>query len=113
MQAAILTLIFSANTMNDMNCGTTESRSNDFRTKTNLYIALDASWQYAAVYPAISYLLDEIEVSKFGSSITLLNAFDGRVIVNTTSSIADFHTNYTLLTHQTSKLIPTTFLLSL
>lgn len=91
--------------MNDLSCVTSESISNDFRTKVNLYIALDASWQYAAVYPAISHLLDEIEVSKYGSSITLLNALDGNIIVNTTFSIAEFHTNYTLLTHQNCKLI--------
>lgn len=68
--------------------------------KTNLYIALDSSWQYQAVYPAISYLLDSIEVGKFGSSVTLLSAFDGSVLINTTYSLADFHTEYTLAKHQ-------------
>lgn len=93
----------SANNLNDLNCVTTEATSVDYRLKTNLYIVLDAMWQFQAVYPAISYLLDNIEVSKYGSSVTLLSAFDGSVIVNKTFSISDFHTNYTLGRHQTCK----------
>ncbi|CAK1601948.1 unnamed protein product [Parnassius mnemosyne] len=91
---------YTANNLNDMNCITTEATTVDYRLKTNLYIVLDATWQYNAVYPAISYLLDNIEVSKYGSSVTLLNAFDGNIIVNKTFSISDFHTNYTLAKHQ-------------
>lgn len=85
--------------LNELSCEQTQ----DFRLKTNLYIALDSSWPYSAVYPAIAYLLDAIEVSKFGSSATLLSAFDGSVLVNTTFSQADFHSEYTQLKHQTSK----------
>lgn len=86
-----------------MSCITSETATVDFRLKTNLYIVLDSSWQYQAVYPAISYLVEEIEVGKYGSSITLLNAFDGSVVVNRTFSPADFHTNYTSAVHQSSK----------
>ncbi|CAG4979044.1 unnamed protein product [Parnassius apollo] len=92
---------YTANNLNDMNCATTEATTVDYRLKTNLYIVLDATWQYNAIYPAISYLLDNIEVSKYGSSVTLLNAFDGSIIVNKTFSVSDFHTNYTLVKHQT------------
>lgn len=88
-----------------MNCITTEATLPDYRFKTNLYIVLDASWQYQAVYPALSYLLDNIEVSKYGSSVTLLSAFDGDVIVNKTFSISDFHTYYTLAKHQSCKYV--------
>ncbi|XP_013177234.1 PREDICTED: uncharacterized protein LOC106124809 [Papilio xuthus] len=91
---------YASNNLNDLNCVTTEATSVDYRFKTNLYVVLDAMWQFQAVYPAISYLIDNIEVSKYGSSITLLSAFDGSVIVNKTFSISDFHTNYTLLRHQ-------------
>lgn len=89
--------------MNDMNCATTVTQSNDFRLNTNLYIALDASWPYTAVFPAISYLIDTIEIGKFGSSITILSAFDGSVVINTTHSPADFYAEYTLSKHQQSK----------
>ncbi|CAB3240553.1 unnamed protein product [Arctia plantaginis] len=90
---------YTANNLNDMNCVTTLTVSRDFRTRTRLYIAMDATWPYQAVYPAISFLLDEIEVNKFGSNVTLLSAFDGSIIINTTGSIAEFHANYTAARH--------------
>lgn len=37
-------------------------------------------------------LLDNIDVSRFGSRITVYNAFDTNVIVNTTSSLSEFYT---------------------
>lgn len=90
--------------MNDMNCITTLTQSNDYRLKTNLYVVLDSSWPYQSVFPAISYLVDSIEVGKFGSSITLLSAFDGSIIINTTYSPADFYSEYNATRHTTSEL---------
>ncbi|CAH0592398.1 unnamed protein product [Chrysodeixis includens] len=92
-------MTYATNNMNDMNCATTLTQSNDFRLNTHLYIALDSSWSYAAVFPAISHLIDSIEVGKFGSSITLLSAFDGSIIINTTHSLADFYAEYTQNRH--------------
>ncbi|KAJ2947821.1 hypothetical protein O0L34_g9609 [Tuta absoluta] len=91
---------YMTNNLNDMTCVTTIAADINSRAKTNLYIVLDASWQYLAVYPAISYLLDQIEVNKFGSSVTLLSAADGSVVVNTTWSLANFHMEYTQARHQ-------------
>ena len=71
--------------------------------KTNLYIALDSSFSYQTVAPAIAFLVDSIEVGKYGSSITLLNALDGSIIVNTTFSPADFYTEYNATRHASSK----------
>lgn len=39
----------------------------------------------------ISYIVDQIEVGKFGSSITLVNSVNGEVIVDKTFSIATFY----------------------
>lgn len=89
--------------MNDMNCATTLTQSNDFRLKTNLYIAIDSSWSYQTVFPAIAYLVESIEVGKFGSSITLLNALDGSIVVNTTFSPADFYAEYNASRHAQSE----------
>ncbi|XP_061708773.1 uncharacterized protein LOC133518964 [Cydia pomonella] len=93
---------YASSTMNDLNCASTDTvaSSHNYRLKTNLYLVLDAAWQYEVIYPAVSYLLDSIEVGKFGSSVTLLNAFDGQVVINTTWSLADFHSEYTLAKHQ-------------
>lgn len=86
-----------------MNCVTTLSQSNDFYLKTNLYIALDFSFSFETVEPAIFHLVEAIGVGKFGSSITLLNALDGSIVVNTTFSPADFDNAYNASTHATSK----------
>ncbi|CAH0724807.1 unnamed protein product, partial [Brenthis ino] len=91
---------YITNSLNDINCEITETSSNDFRLKTNLFLVVDGAWQYQTIYPAISYLLDGVEVGKFGSSVTLLSANDGSVIINKTFSLADFHTAYTLSRHQ-------------
>ncbi|CAF4791494.1 unnamed protein product [Pieris macdunnoughi] len=91
---------YTTNSLNDLNCVNTVTTTDNFRLKTNLYIVIDSTWPYQAVYPAISYLLDNIEVGKFGSSVTLLNAFDGSIVLDKTFSLADFHSNYTLARHQ-------------
>ncbi|KAJ8736414.1 hypothetical protein PYW08_007070 [Mythimna loreyi] len=90
---------YTTSNLNDMNCVTTLAQSNDFRLRTNLYIALDFSWPYQAVEPAISHLVESIEVGKYGSSITLLNALDGSIVINTTFSSADFYTEYNATRH--------------
>ncbi|XP_063821062.1 uncharacterized protein LOC135071214 isoform X1 [Ostrinia nubilalis] len=91
---------YTSNTMNDLNCIITEATSPDFRLRTNLYIVLDSSWPYNTIYPAISYLLEAIEVNKYGSSVTLLSAADGRVLINQTLSQSEFHLLYNATTHQ-------------
>lgn len=93
--------VFPDNNLNDVNCVATAASTPDFRVRTNLYLVIDANWSYESVYPAISYLLDSIEIGKFGSSVTLLSAFDGSIVINKTFSLAEFHTQYTLQRHQT------------
>lgn len=100
---SIILSSISANNLHDVNCLTTEASSNDFRLKTNLYLVVDSAWQYEIIYPAVSYILDQIEVGKYGSSVTLLSSFDGSIIINKTFSPADFHSHYTLARHQSRK----------
>lgn len=96
---------FLANNLNDVTCTASESSELDYRFRTNLYIVMDSTWQYDSIYPAISYLLDYIDVGKFGSSVTMLSSFDGSIVVNTTFSLAEFHSRYTRQTHTASKII--------
>lgn len=91
--------------MNDLNCVTTQNTFRDYRLVTNLYIVIGGSYSYLAIYPAISYLLDIIEVNPYGSSVTLLSAADGSVVLNKTFSITDFHTGFTEARHQASTYI--------
>lgn len=90
---------YTQSNLNDLDCISSELGI-DYRTITNLYIVLDTTWPYQTIYPAITYILESIEVGKYGSSVTLLSAYDGSVVINKTFSLSEFHTNYTLATHQ-------------
>ncbi|KAL0851234.1 hypothetical protein ABMA28_007078 [Loxostege sticticalis] len=91
---------YSSSNLHTLSCATTETTSPNFRLRTNLYIVLDATWPYNTIYPAISHLLDAIEVNKYGSSVTLLSAFDGSILIPQTFSVAEFHSAYTAAAHQ-------------
>lgn len=101
---------YVSNNLNDVSCVATVASAPDFRVRINLYLAIDSSWSYDTIYPAVSHLLNSIEVGRFDSSVTLLSAFDGSILINTTFSLAEFHSAYTLQRHQT--LIPGVNLLS-
>lgn len=49
------------------------------------------------------YFLDNIDVNKYGSNYTLLSGSDGAIIVNSSSSVIDFHVQYNLSVHQSCK----------
>lgn len=44
-------------------------------------------------------LLDGIDVSRFGSRVTLYNAHDASVIINTTTSLSDFYQSWSRQVH--------------
>lgn len=47
-----------------------------------------------------STLLENLDVNRFGSTITLYNANDASVIVNTTSTLSEFYAQWNLTGHQ-------------
>lgn len=46
-----------------------------------------------------SHLLNNLDVGRFGTTYTILNANDGTVIVPTTNQLSDLYTQWTLATH--------------
>lgn len=44
--------------------------------------------------------MEYLEVSRFGSQVTVYNANDGSIIVNTTSALSEFHTQWNATIHQ-------------
>lgn len=87
--------------LNDLSCAVTDTTlRNQMRSRANLYLVVDGGIQYNTIYPLISSILDQIEVSPFNSVVRLLNSIDGNLVINTTDSIADFHERYTLAVHQ-------------
>lgn len=68
-----------------------------------LFIYLDMSWPHAQIQPAVAHLLNNLDVNRFGTAYTLLNAMDGSVIVPRTHSLADLYTMWNLTSHNTRK----------
>ncbi|XP_035901387.1 uncharacterized protein LOC118507242 [Anopheles stephensi] len=90
--------------LNDLTCDATAIVMNDptvWRAASDLYIFVDAAWPHRDVYSVVSNILDSVEVGRFGTNYTILNARDGNVIVNTTQFLSDFHMTYTPALHQT------------
>lgn len=50
-----------------------------------------------------SHLLDNLDVGRFGTTYTVLNAFNGEVLVNSTQFLGDFHATYNLELHVARK----------
>ncbi|XP_053657783.1 uncharacterized protein LOC128706865 [Anopheles marshallii] len=90
--------------LNDLTCDATAIVMNDrtiWRAASDLYIFVDAAWPHRDVYSVVSNILDSVDIGRFGSNYTILNARDGNVIVNSTHFLSDFHLSYTPQLHQT------------
>ncbi|XP_055629637.1 uncharacterized protein LOC129770686 [Toxorhynchites rutilus septentrionalis] len=92
--------------LNDLSCEATAVIPNDptiWRTASDLFIFVDGSWSYRDIYAIISHLLNGLDVGRFGTTYTILNAMTGSVIINSTQSLSDFHATYTNALHQTQQ----------
>ncbi|XP_053679767.1 uncharacterized protein LOC128730713 [Anopheles nili] len=89
--------------LNDLSCEATAIEMNDptvWRAASDLYIFVDAAWPYRDAYSVVANILDSVDVGRFGTTYTVLNARDGTIIVNTTQFLSDFHTIYTPQLHE-------------
>ncbi|XP_058462010.1 uncharacterized protein LOC131437003 [Malaya genurostris] len=89
--------------LNDLSCEATSITPNDptnYRTAADLFIFIDSSWPYRDIQAVVSYLLDGLDVGRFGTTYTILNAMSGEVIVNATHFLSSFYLNYTNAIHQ-------------
>lgn len=50
-------------------------------------------------FAACSTLVEKLNVNRFGSRITLLNANDGSVFINTTSTLSEFYSQWNITAH--------------
>lgn len=92
--------------MNDVSCsavvdpgnpGSNSDNINATTLATDLIIFYDPSNNYNDVSPAISYIVNNLNMGDFtsGSTISMINTFDGSVIVNRTHFSAEFYGNFT------------------
>ena len=47
----------------------------------------------------LSHLLNNLDVGRFGTTYTIMNANDGTVIVQTTNQLSDFYSQWNQTTH--------------
>lgn len=71
------------------------------RVATDLLIFLDSGWSYRTVQPIISYVLNNIDVNKFGTRYTLYGGTSLRnLTTNGTRYLSDFYTQYNETVHR-------------
>ncbi|XP_058836615.1 uncharacterized protein LOC131693093 [Topomyia yanbarensis] len=101
--AADALVAYVPSSLNDLSCEATAITPNDptnYRTASDLFIFIDSSWPYRDIQAVVSHLLDGLDVERYGTTYTILNALSGEVIVNATHFLSDFYANYTNAIHQ-------------
>uniref|UniRef100_A0A1I8NTG2 N-acetylmuramoyl-L-alanine amidase n=1 Tax=Stomoxys calcitrans TaxID=35570 RepID=A0A1I8NTG2_STOCA len=73
--------------------------SNNTAIMTDIFVFLDTSWEYHRLVDYVNYVVERLNINPFGSSLTLLAARDGSVMVNRTFYISDFYANWNMSTH--------------
>ncbi|KAJ8923846.1 hypothetical protein NQ315_010428 [Exocentrus adspersus] len=73
------------------------------RVATDLLIFLDSSWSYSTIQPILSYVLDNIDVNKYGTRYTIFNAQDRtNFTTNGTNNLLDFYKQFNQTVYQSS-----------
>uniref|UniRef100_A0A1A9W7T5 N-acetylmuramoyl-L-alanine amidase n=1 Tax=Glossina brevipalpis TaxID=37001 RepID=A0A1A9W7T5_9MUSC len=90
--------------LNDVSCSVSSALPQDITDSitimTNVYVYLDMSWPYEDVVDYVNYILKDLNINAYASSITLLAAADGSVIVNTTNFLSDVFQTWNASTHR-------------
>lgn len=65
----------------------------------NVCLILPEIYCFSFIFPLCRHLLNNLEVGRFGSSYTIMNANDGQIIVNTTNQLSDLYTRWNQSVH--------------
>lgn len=95
---------YISNGLNDVTCDATSAMNSEIRARADLHIFIETTWQFNEIQPAIATLLENVDVNRFDSQVTLYNANDAATMVNTSSTLLDFYMlwNQTSHSHQPS-----------
>ncbi|XP_030755896.1 uncharacterized protein LOC115882163 [Sitophilus oryzae] len=69
------------------------------RVATDLHIFIDSSWTYATVQSILSYILNNIDVNKFGTRYSIYGGSTLNNTVNQTYYLSDFYLQYNQSVH--------------
>ncbi|XP_012278455.1 uncharacterized protein LOC105698628 isoform X2 [Orussus abietinus] len=75
----------------DPACPDLNNPKDQSRPAVDLTVVLDIDWPFTSIQPVLATLFDLIDVDKYGSNFTLINAQDGGVVIPSTNTILDFH----------------------
>ncbi|XP_011292750.2 uncharacterized protein LOC101888530 isoform X2 [Musca domestica] len=91
--------------MNDLSCSVSSALPQDVSQSItpmiNIFVFLDTSWPYYQIVDYVNYVLENLNINPYASSVTLLAAQDGSVIVNTTNYISNVFEAWNVTTHAT------------
>ncbi|RZF45960.1 hypothetical protein LSTR_LSTR008337 [Laodelphax striatellus] len=93
-QIAVNKFYSAVDGLRDAQCGRTEQIGPLSLPAVDLIVVIDCGWEFRLISDVLSYLAEQVDVSAYGSKITLVNGKDGAVMVNTTENIADFYQNF-------------------
>ncbi|KAH8401986.1 hypothetical protein KR009_009021 [Drosophila setifemur] len=98
--ASLALVTYVPQSLNDVSCTATSNLdlTDVITPMTNLYIYLDTSWQYSNIVDNVAYIVQQLNIHPYASTVTMLSAQDGSVIVNTTSYIIDFYQQWNVTT---------------
>ncbi|XP_034107010.1 uncharacterized protein LOC117569805 [Drosophila albomicans] len=98
--ASLSLVTYVPQSLNDVSCSATTNQdlSAIITPMTNLFIFLDTSWQYSSIVDYVAYILQQLNIHPYASSVTMLSAYDGSVIVNTTNYITDVYQQWNVTT---------------
>ncbi|KAH8253542.1 hypothetical protein KR032_005917 [Drosophila birchii] len=98
--ASLSLVTYVPQSLNDVSCtATTNLDLTDVITPmTNLYVFLDTSWQYSSIVDYVVYVLQQLNIHPYASTVTILSAQDGSIIVNTTNYITDVYQQWNVTT---------------
>lgn len=89
--------------LSDPSCESTSITPTDqtiWRSATRIFIYVDTTWTFQQINPVVSFLLENLDVNRFGTTYTLMNAADGATIVSSTNVLSDFYMLWNNTVHQ-------------
>ncbi|XP_030563512.1 uncharacterized protein LOC115764539 [Drosophila novamexicana] len=98
--ASLSLVTYVPQSLNDVSCTASNNQdlSDIITPMTNLYIFLDTSWQYSSIVDYVAYVLQQLNIHPYASSVTMLSALDGSIIVNTTNYVTDVYQQWNVTT---------------
>ncbi|XP_015183759.1 PREDICTED: uncharacterized protein LOC107070249 [Polistes dominula] len=75
----------------DLSCQETDRLFDSTIVSADLTIILDTNWPFEVVQPILAYMLENMEINQFNSNFTIINGYDGNVMINSTDTILNFN----------------------